>query len=134
MTQMEHELVPWSEALERGDLTAPFCAACDRTFWPPRCACPQCLSTEIDWRVLPPTATLYTWTEVHRTTLEAFAGHVPYVVGVLDFEESGIRLIGFVDAPCGTVAFGQRFRWRIDRSITGDPVPLWEPERARVAA
>lgn len=130
---VEHELIPWSEALLHGELKASSCIPCGRIIWPPRSACPRCQSADITWSALPSTATLFTWTGVYRTNLPAFVERVPYAVCVFEFKEQGIRLVGFTDTDPARLEIGQIFRWHIDRSLIGRPVAVWELEERQAA-
>lgn len=128
-----HEVAPWFEGLSEGALTCPRCDACGRLAWPPRSACPFCASTTLTWVPLPTTATLFTWTTVHRTNLSPFADRVPYAVGVFEFADENVRLVGYVDSDPDGLLIGQTFRWRIDRTLNGEPTTAWVPDDAEGA-
>ncbi|WP_122817962.1 Zn-ribbon domain-containing OB-fold protein [Nocardioides pantholopis] len=120
-------LAPYTAGLADGRLLVPTCAACARSCWPPRDVCPRCHGDALAWDVAPPTATLFTWTVVHRTPLPAFADLTPYAVGVLAPEGLGIRLIGRLAADPEKLGIDSRWRWQVETGPDGSPVPLWHP-------
>src|SRR5690606_11716078 len=71
--------------LARGELRAEYSLPAQRYWWPPRAACPRTQSLDYEWRPVPPTAHLFTWTVVADSNLPEFRGRTPYAVGVLAF-------------------------------------------------
>jgi uncharacterized OB-fold protein len=60
---------------------------------PPRHACPNCGSQELDEQPLPESGEIETFTVIHATT-PAFADDTPYITAVVDF--GPVRLTGQV--------------------------------------
>ena len=126
MTQTE-DLQGYRDGLEQGELRAQCCDACGAHQWPPRPACRRCRGFGLTWVPLPPTATLFTWTVVARTQLPGFADKVPYAVGVLEYDELRIRLVGRLDADPGSLRVGDRLGWTVEQAGDGGLQPLWRP-------
>ena len=133
MTQIE-DLRGYHDGLAEGELRGQYCTPCDRYQWPPRPACADCRSFEVDWVRLPPTASLYTWTVVARTKLPGFEDKVPYAVGVLEYTDARIRLVGHLDAKPDGLRVGDEFAWSVEPSADGSPQPRWRPAGAGKAA
>lgn len=82
-------------ALDRGELLVSACGACGHRWLPPLATCPRCASREVGEQPAAPVGALYTWTVVHLAADPAYAGDVPYVVGLVELGD-GARLYGRV--------------------------------------
>lgn len=93
---------------------------------PPRHACPDCGSQELDRQSLPETGEIETFTVVHATT-PAFADDTPYVTAVVDF--GPVRLTGLVDEPApDSIETGMTVTPDIRKTeTTGDRVIIFDP-------
>lgn len=121
------DLLPYWEGLAAGKLLAQYSPAAGRYRWPPRAACPRTGSGEFTWRALGPTARLFTWTVIENSPLPEFAGHPPYAVGVMEFADSGIRMVGFIDADPAGLIMDMPFAWSIETNGDGEPRVVWRP-------
>ena len=133
MTQIE-DLQGYRDGLARGELCCQRCNSCGEHQWPPRPACSHCRSFELEWVPLPDSAALFTWTVVARTRLPGFEEKVPYAVGVLEYQEQKVRLVGQLDADPDGLEVGARFSWTVEPSFDGSPQPVWRPVVAGGAA
>jgi len=129
MTQIE-DLQGYRDGLDRGELCCQRCHACGEHQWPPRPACVSCRSFELGWVTLPDSAVLFTWTVVARTRLAGFEEKVPYAVGVLEYDDPQLRLVGRLDADPDRLEVGDRFSWTVEPSVDGSPQPVWRPAAA----
>jgi uncharacterized OB-fold protein len=129
MTQSE-DLQGYRDGLAHGELRGRQCTACTAHQWPPRPACVHCRSFDVEWVTLPKTASLFTWTVVGRTRLAGFEERVPYAVGVLEYDDLRVRLVGRLDTDPHTLRVGDRFTWSVEPSPDGTPQPVWRPARA----
>jgi len=98
--------LPWWNAAAGHRLVVQRCAACQRTRHPPAPICPQCRSTDADWKELSGRGEVYTYTLVHRPM--AAGQKLPFVVAVVALEDSGgLRMISnLVDVAPADVAIG----------------------------
>ncbi len=133
MTQIE-DLQGYRDGLARGELCCQRCAACGEHQWPPRPACVHCRSFDLAWVRLPDSADLFTWTVVARTRLAGFEEEVPYAVGVLEYQEPRLRLVGRLDADPDRLAVGDRFSWSVEPSPDGSDQPVWRAAPAGAPA
>ncbi len=77
---------------QQGKLLINRCERCDLSFYPKRMVCISCHKEDklVDDR-LSENGRLYTYTVVHQS-IPLFK--VPYIIGYIDFEKSGIRVFG----------------------------------------
>ena len=88
--------------LREGEIRFPRCEACDRPHWYPMKLCPHCGGQVFGWMSVPGHGTLYSWTRIRRPFSPEFVGRVPYVVGLVEFDEvPGIRLVTNILSPEG---------------------------------
>jgi uncharacterized protein len=85
------------EGLAHRELRLRVCQGCGRAACPPRPGCPHCGHPAGRIVVASGEGTLYTWTVCHVAFDEAFAGEVPYIVGVVELSE-GARLVARIEA------------------------------------
>ncbi|WP_084402669.1 Zn-ribbon domain-containing OB-fold protein [Cupriavidus sp. amp6] len=79
----------WSQ-LAKGHWVTTQCTDCSKTTFPPKLVCPHCWSTQMEWKALGTTGTLYSWTRIHAAPA-VFADEAPYACGIVDLD-CGIRL------------------------------------------
>jgi uncharacterized protein len=91
------EEVPFWDGLAAGQLRVPWCATCDSHVWRPRSHCVRCYQPVSQWRTLPGTGEIYSFSVVHRSD-GAFVDVAPYVIAwvVLD---GGPTILADVTAP-----------------------------------
>ena len=86
------QLTRWFwQGLDEGLFQTTRCADCGRLSIPPRPDCPDCLSEQTEWQILPTGGTLYARTRIHVVP-EAFIDVGPLDVGVIDLD-AGLRLL-----------------------------------------
>lgn len=66
------------------------CSNCEKTFFPPRSRCPDCLATDLTAVPLGEKGSLYSFTTVHIPTKNF---KPPFTVGYVDMDE-GVRIFG----------------------------------------
>ena len=125
MLEGTQDLLGYREALARGELAGQRCGSCDRHWWPPRPACPHCGSVDFDWIRLPDFGNLYTWTVVAHPSLPEFEDKVPYTVGVVEFADIDIRVIGYVDENEQHLEVGMPLAWKVNDQNSDDPPFSW---------
>jgi uncharacterized OB-fold protein len=116
----------WDAALE-GRLVVQECQQCRRLWHPPLPACPHCHGTDLGWRELSGTGTVYTYTVVRHATHVALADQVPYVVAIVELAE-GPRLVTRVTGcPPGEVRAGMPVLVRFRPVADGVKLAYFEP-------
>jgi uncharacterized OB-fold protein len=104
-------------ALADGDLLGGVCADCGEVLLPPRPACYNCGSRNVDVEVQPETGAIFSYTAVH-TPPPALEANAPYTIAVVELDSGG-RLTGRVDADYDAVEIGDRVELRI-RALTDE--------------
>jgi uncharacterized OB-fold protein len=80
----------WDGVAQR-ELRLKFCPDCNRWHHPKRIVCTDCGTTNLVSKKASGRGTVYSFSEVHRAAIEAFAAAAPYTVGVVKLEE-GVHL------------------------------------------
>lgn len=111
-------------AAARGELMARVCGSCGRDLHLPRENCPRCGAFSRQWRVVPPTGTLYSWTVVEHQVHPAYP--TPYTVVLVEVDGTdGVRLLGRLPGR-PRLAIGEPMKvWFED--VDGVVLPQWRP-------
>lgn len=75
------------DAAARDELLIKMCGYCEQPLPPEAAACTTCGHTDLMWAPAAGTATLVSWSVVHRAPNSAFAALVPYTVGIVELTE-----------------------------------------------
>jgi uncharacterized protein len=78
------ETQPFWDGCAAGELRMQRCRACDDLYFPPRPACPNCLSDDVCWETLSGKGTLHTYVINHRA---APGFEPPYAIAVVQLDE-----------------------------------------------
>jgi uncharacterized OB-fold protein len=82
----------WAAA-DEGRLVLQRCSGCGAHRHPPSPACYRCQSLEWAWDQIAGAGTVFSYTWVHAALTPAFAGVVPYNVGIVELDHTdGVRL------------------------------------------
>jgi hypothetical protein len=99
---------PFWSACRRHELVAQGCAVCDAVQFYPRSTCTTCGSTELAWRALRGSGSVYTFTVARRATHRRLAERVPYVIAVVELDEGPHLTSTVVDIQPEELKIGQR--------------------------
>ena len=91
--------LPFWEGAKRHELVMPRCKMCDRLFFYPREACPECLSPEIDWVKVSGRGRLHSFTVIHQPANPAFQEDVPYIYAMIQLDEGPRMISNLVECP-----------------------------------
>ena len=78
---------PFWNGLAEQKILLKHCRDCETVFHYPRITCPNCLSSDLDWKQASGQGTLYTYTISRRPTHPLFADEVPQFMAVVELEE-----------------------------------------------
>ena len=81
------ETQPFWDAAKRHELSVPYCSACDKYIFYPRSLCPDCWSTDLQWRTLSGLGSIYSYTVAEIPSHPAFVEDLPYVIAIVELEE-----------------------------------------------
>ena len=87
---------PFWDALKEEKLLLQECISCGEIFFPPRVACPECLTDELKHFQSKGTGTLYAFTEVHAMTPGI---KTPFTIGFIELDENPGRFLTRIEAP-----------------------------------
>jgi uncharacterized OB-fold protein len=98
--------LPFWQAAAEHRLVVQRCAGCGHMRLPPAPLCPECRSTDADWKQLSGRGEVYTYTIVHRPI--AAGQPLPTIIAVIALEDAGgVRLMSnLVGAAPEEVAIG----------------------------
>lgn len=110
-TMDQTRLTPFFDRLRGGRLSTTRCRRDGTLLWPPRTACPECHTEELDWVDLPERGTIYAFSAVLGGAPLGMEDEVPFAVGLVDLEGSPLRLFGRIEGkPWTELRIGQRVR------------------------
>lgn len=93
---------PYWDYCKRGELRVQRCGDCGRHIWPVLPACPDDLSTNLEWVPTATTGTISSWVVYHRVYHPEFAALVPYICANIELPE-GVRMTGNLYGPNGEI-------------------------------
>lgn len=132
-TDAPHEAPFWA-GLRVGELRMQHCARCDRWQFPPLLNCGGC-GGPVAWIRVSGRGSIWSLTEIHPPVLPAFAPLTPYLVALVELEESPLlRMVGNLLPASGgainalrlsDVAIGTKVAAAIEPLADGIGWPRW---------
>ena len=97
-------------ACKEGRLMLQHCLACDKPFYYPRTACPRCGATELEWRQMKGTGTIYSFSHVHLALggYKSWESEVPFTLAQIELDEGPRMLSRLVGKANEAVKIGDR--------------------------
>lgn len=86
----------------KGELRVQRCRHCGRHIWPILPACPDDLSSDLDWVRVSEIGTISSWVIYHRVYHPEFVEVTPYICANIELPE-GVRFTGNVFGPNGEI-------------------------------
>ena len=118
---------PYWQAAREGRLVVQECQSCGQLTHPPLPACPRCHSSDLGWREVSGTGTVYTYTVVRHPTHFAFADKIPYAIALVELTEGPWLITGITGCEPAEVRAGMPVR-AVFREVTdGVTLPYFEP-------
>lgn len=112
-------------AAAEGRFALQVCADCGFTLYPPRDACPRCLSARVPFRDVPSGGTVLAETTIRTSTDVYFRERMPWRIGTVVLD----RGPSFVAHLHGDVIEGARVRMTLRLDKSGNAVALAMPDR-----
>lgn len=97
---------PFWNGLAEQKILLKHCRDCDCVFHYPRVTCPNCLSSDLDWKQASGQGTLYTYTISRRPTHPLFADEVPQLMAVVELEEGPRITSTLLNVPEDNIQIG----------------------------
>jgi uncharacterized OB-fold protein len=131
MSDRREELYPpvveaYWDAIEDRHLALPECDDCRETFFPPRAACPYCLSDAVSLVDVPGTGTVYSYSVVRRGSHPERDKEPPYTIALIDLDNGPTMFSTIRDCPPKDVFVGMEVEVGFADSGTG-PLPVFTP-------
>jgi uncharacterized OB-fold protein len=117
----------WWDAAHEHRLLVVRCGECGRAHFYPRPFCPRCGSESVSWEQATGSATLYTWSVVHRNDLPPFNESVPYVAAVVDLAEGPRMMTNVVDCEPEALEVGMALEVDFRDIGEGFAIPVFRP-------
>jgi uncharacterized OB-fold protein len=92
------ETRPFWDGCAAGELRLQRCLDCDRAYFYPRPACPECGSARVEWFTASGAATLYSYVISHRPA-PGFEDEVPYAIAVVELAEGPRMMTSLAGLP-----------------------------------
>ncbi len=101
---------PFWQGARRGELLLQSCKACGVSQHPAGPVCRDCWSDRLEWRAASGKGKVYSYTIVHRTTTQGFAGETPYAVAIVELDEGPRVTTNITGCPVDAVKIDMRVR------------------------
>ncbi|HTS32846.1 MAG TPA: OB-fold domain-containing protein [Thermoplasmata archaeon] len=96
-TPDQTRLSAFYDRLRTGRLSTTRCPKDGTLHWPPRVACPDCHTEQLDWVDLPEEGRIYAFSAVLGGAPLGMESEVPFAVGLVDLEGAPLRLFGRIE-------------------------------------
>ena len=96
------------------------CTACGNSHHYPRAICPVCFSDDTEWRSVPGTGTIYSYSVLRRAA-------EPYAIAYVTLDDSVALMTNIVDCDLDKLYVGQAVRVVFRAIEDGLTVPMFTP-------
>ncbi len=104
----------WRERRQRAGNEAARCRGCARMHFPPRPSCDHCGGRDFEVVPLATTGKVLTHTVIHLAP-PAFAGDAPYVLVIVELDDTTRLMVQMADVAPADVSTGMRIRLEFRR-------------------
>lgn len=101
---------PFWDALAEHRIRIQYSPSTDRYVFYPRVLAPGTLADDLQWREISGAGSLYTYTVAHRPVAPHFAGDVPQILAVVQWDEGPRFSTEIVNADPADIRVGMRVR------------------------
>lgn len=106
LPQMDEEIRPWWEALQRHELYIQKCRECGDLRFHPRAQCTNCLSSSTEWVRCSGRGSVYTFTTTFQNNAPGFRESLPYIMAWVELDEGVKMLTNLVECRPEEVKIG----------------------------
>ncbi len=122
---------PWSEAFwkatKKHSLLIQKCSSCGSLIFYPRKRCPECWSAELGWQEACGRGKVYTFTVVRDMVEAKFVPDLPYILAMVELDESVRMMTRVVECDPGAVQIGMEVEVVFDDITDRHALPLFRP-------
>jgi uncharacterized OB-fold protein len=115
------------EGSKVGELRLDHCKDCDKIWFPPSNSCPNCLSTNIDWKAVSGRGKVWSWIWMHQRYGWAFDTEVPYLLVQVNLEEGPSFVSTLVGVAKEDLRFDMPVKVTWQERNENQSVPVFEP-------
>lgn len=115
------------EAANERRLVVPHCRDCETSFFPPRVACPYCLSDELGFTSVEGDGTLYSYSVVRTESHPDRGGEAPYPVALVELDDGPVLFSTVVDCPLTDLSVGMELTVTFEELTEGQLYPVFAP-------
>jgi uncharacterized protein len=101
---------PFWDALRRHTVVIQYSPSSDQYVFYPRALAPGTLADDLEWREIPGTGTLYTFTIADRPTAPPWADSLPQLLAVVEWDEGPRLSTEMVNVDPGDLFVGMRVK------------------------
>lgn len=123
---------PFWQAARNHQLVLPRCNRCEKSWFPPSCLCPHCLSDDTGWQEVSGRGRVHSFVVFHRVYDPAFAREVPYVVALVELDEGPRLLSNIVDVEPHRIRCGMHVVVKFEDLSPEISVPKFSPADAQI--
>jgi len=98
---------PYWEGTKRGELRLQWCSDCNSCWHPPSPVCPDCASSNVEWRPSSGRGRLYSYSICESPVHPSFADKVPYIVALVRLQEGPMIVTNLIDISPREISIGQ---------------------------
>lgn len=99
---------PFWDGLRRGEIRIQYSPSLDRYVFYPRILAPGTLADDLEWRTISGAGSLYTFTVSYRAVSPHFAGDVPQILAIVQWDEGPRFSTEIVNAAPEALHIGMR--------------------------
>lgn len=111
---------PYWEGAKAGKLMMRSCNKCGKLHYYPRGVCPHCMSTDLAWKEMKGTGTVYTYSVMR-------AAKPAYVIAYVTLDEGLSMMTNIVDVEPEKVKIGQKVKVVFKSTENGGKLPCFAP-------
>ena len=134
LPEVDDETAPYWEATAAGTLALARCSRCEAFAHPPDLVCPNCGSTDPQFRFEPVSGRghVCSWTVLRQSFLPGFEDDLPFVLVDVELDDQAdLRLIGrLIDGVDAPLHLGDRVTVAFEQLPDGVAVPAFALEQA----
>ena len=101
---------PFWDGLRERKVRIQYSPSSDQWVFYPRSHAPLTLADDLEWREIPGTGALYTYTIARRPTAAEFAGEEPQIIAVVELDEGPRLTSTLVNVAEADIRVGMRLR------------------------
>ena len=118
---------PLLEGWRRGELMLQHCAACRAVIFFPRHMCPQCWSSQIEWKRSSGLGKIVSYSYVYSQVAAPFTAEAPTILAEVALEDGGAMLARVITSEPAAIKSGMRVELLPMPEAARYPLPTFRP-------